>query len=74
MKVNRRQWLGRIAAGGAGALLPFPRAAADSPVAAGEAGAAAAKASRLSARPRGLPAAQHAARARSTRSRGPPSP
>ena len=33
MKVNRRQWLGRVAAGGAGALIPFRRAAADSPVA-----------------------------------------
>src|SRR6187431_1442836 len=31
MRVNRRQWLGRIAAGGAGALLPFGRAEADSP-------------------------------------------
>jgi predicted TIM-barrel fold metal-dependent hydrolase len=30
MKVNRRQWLGRMAAGGAGALLPFGRAEADS--------------------------------------------
>jgi predicted TIM-barrel fold metal-dependent hydrolase len=28
MKVNRREWLGRIAAGGAGALLPFSRAEA----------------------------------------------
>ena len=33
MKVNRRQWLGRLAAGGAAALMPFRRAAADSPVA-----------------------------------------
>src|SRR5688500_12781299 len=33
MKVNRRQWLGRLAAGGAAALVPFRRAAADSPVA-----------------------------------------
>jgi predicted TIM-barrel fold metal-dependent hydrolase len=32
MKVNRRQWLGRLAAGGA-ALMPFRRAATDSPVA-----------------------------------------
>jgi predicted TIM-barrel fold metal-dependent hydrolase len=31
MRVNRRQWLGRIAAGGAGALLPVGRAEADSP-------------------------------------------
>ena len=29
MKVNRRQWLGRVAAGGAAALFPFRRAAAD---------------------------------------------
>src|SRR5216110_1269660 len=29
MKVNRRQWLGRVAAGGAGALLPFARAGAE---------------------------------------------
>ena len=33
MKVNRRQWLGRLAAGGAVALVPLRRAAADSPVA-----------------------------------------
>ena len=33
MKLNRRQWLGRMAAGGAGVLMPFRRAAADSPVA-----------------------------------------
>jgi hypothetical protein len=31
MKLNRRQWLGRMAAGGAGALMPWRRAAADSP-------------------------------------------
>ena len=31
MRVNRRQWLGRIAAGGAGTLLPFGRVEADSP-------------------------------------------
>jgi predicted TIM-barrel fold metal-dependent hydrolase len=31
MRVNRRQWLGRIAAGGAGALLPVGPAEADSP-------------------------------------------
>jgi predicted TIM-barrel fold metal-dependent hydrolase len=33
MKVNRRQWLGRVAAGGAGVLMPFQRAEADTPVA-----------------------------------------
>ena len=33
MEVNRRQWLGRVAAGGAGVLMPWRRAAADSPVA-----------------------------------------
>jgi predicted TIM-barrel fold metal-dependent hydrolase len=31
MKVNRRHWLGRVAAGGAGALLPFRQAAAQAP-------------------------------------------
>ena len=46
MKLNRRQWLGRVAAGGTGVLMPWRRAAADSPaVAPARAAAPAAKAS-----------------------------
>src|SRR5258705_11995210 len=33
MKLNRRQWLGRVAVGGAGVLMPFGRAAGAAPVA-----------------------------------------
>jgi predicted TIM-barrel fold metal-dependent hydrolase len=43
MRVNRRQWLGRIAAGGAGALLPFREGKADSPKSAPARAAATAK-------------------------------
>jgi hypothetical protein len=44
MKVNRRQWLGRVTAGGAGLLVPFREAKADAPKAAAAKAAPAAKA------------------------------
>ena len=47
MKLNRRQWLGRMTAGGVGVLMPWRRAAADSPAVA-PARAAAAPAAKAS--------------------------